>query len=106
VAKRFLNESSFDLMERLEEFARSRGHTLLELALSWLVQQPQVSSVLVGATKPEQVRANVKAGGWTLSAEELNAVNDLTNQTVKDAPWRGDSPVATRWARFLSSFKG
>ena len=51
---------------------------MLELAFSWLAQRPHVSSVIAGATRPEQVEQNVKAVGWTLSAEEMAEVDQIT----------------------------
>jgi aryl-alcohol dehydrogenase-like predicted oxidoreductase len=80
VATRTLTEPNFDLLEKLENFARERGHTLLELAVGWLVSEPQNSSVICGATTPEQLSQNVKAGEWRLSAEELEEVAKLTNR--------------------------
>jgi aryl-alcohol dehydrogenase-like predicted oxidoreductase len=74
----FLTERNFDLVEKLEAFAAGRGHTLLELAVSWLAARPGVASVIAGATKPEQVRANVAAASWRLSPEDLAEVDALT----------------------------
>ena len=70
-------DENFGKVERLERFAKSRGRTLLELAISWLAVQPSVASVIAGATTPEQVRANVAAVGWRLSAEELTEIDRL-----------------------------
>lgn len=71
--------------ESLRRFAETRGHTLLELALSWLAGRPAVSSVIAGATTAEQVRANVAAtGAWELDADELAEVDRLTR--VAPAP--------------------
>jgi aryl-alcohol dehydrogenase-like predicted oxidoreductase len=78
MAQTTLTDENFSIIERLEKFAHDRGHTLLELAVGWLASQPQVSSVISGATSPEQVTDNVKAGNWKLSAEELAEVNKLT----------------------------
>ena len=78
MAQTTLTDENFTIIERLEKFAHDRGHTLLELAVGWLASQPQVSSVISGATSPEQVIDNVKAGNWKLSAEELAEVNKLT----------------------------
>jgi aryl-alcohol dehydrogenase-like predicted oxidoreductase len=104
LAARYLTEASFDILERLEEFARKRGRTLLELALSWVAQQSPVCSVLAGATKPDQVSANVKASGWKLTPEDLFEVNQLTSQNLQDTPFaKGESPVASRRAWFLRS---
>ena len=80
MADRVLTDGNFAMLERLEEFARSHGHSMLELATSWLAAQPQVSSVISGATSPEQVSENVKAAGWKLSADELAEVDRLTAQ--------------------------
>ena len=66
-----LTDANFDVLEGLEEFAGERGHTLLELAFSWLLSRPAVSSVIAGATKPEQVVANAGAAGWHLSDDDL-----------------------------------
>jgi aryl-alcohol dehydrogenase-like predicted oxidoreductase len=78
MAQTMLTDENFSIIERLEKFAHDRGHTLLELAVGWLASQPQVSSVISGATSPEQVTDNVKAGNWKLSAEELAEVSKLT----------------------------
>ena len=66
----------FDRLEALTAFAEEHGHSMLELALCWMASMPAVSSVISGATKPEQVTANVEAlNSWTLSAEELAGVD-------------------------------
>ncbi|MBI4769938.1 MAG: aldo/keto reductase [Chloroflexi bacterium] len=67
----YFTEANFNLLERLEAFAESHGRTLVELAIAWLFNQPQVCSVICGATTPEQVAANAGAAGWELSADEL-----------------------------------
>ena len=65
-------DSNFDLLEALERYAADRGRTILDLALSWLASDPAVSSVIAGATKPEQIEANVASTlAWQLSAEEF-----------------------------------
>jgi aryl-alcohol dehydrogenase-like predicted oxidoreductase len=73
-----LSDEKMDRVEKLIAFAETRGHTLLELAMSWLAAEPLVSSIIAGATKPEQVKANVEAVGWKLTAEELAEVDALT----------------------------
>ncbi|MFO7960563.1 MAG: aldo/keto reductase [Nitriliruptoraceae bacterium] len=64
----------------LEAFAGDAGHTLLELAISWLACQRPVASVIAGATRPEQVQANSAAAGWRLTSEELAEVDRLTGR--------------------------
>ena len=78
MAKQVMTEQNFTTLERLAEFARGHGHTLVELAMSWLACQPVVSSVISGATRPEQVTENVKACGWKLSPEEGKEVDAIT----------------------------
>ena len=65
-------------MERLEKFCAQRGHTLLELAFTWLLARPTVASVIVGATKPEQVEQNAKASEGTFTPEELAEIDEIT----------------------------
>jgi len=74
------NDANFVIAERLEAFAAARGHTLLELAFSWLAARPQVASVIAGATSPQQLEQNVKAVDWKLGAEENAEVDRLTRQ--------------------------
>ncbi len=73
----YLTDANFNLLDRLRAFAEARGHTLLELAIAWLLGQPQISSVIAGATRPEQVEANAAAAGWTLTADELAEVRKV-----------------------------
>jgi aryl-alcohol dehydrogenase-like predicted oxidoreductase len=75
---RFTTDTNVRIAEALKAFAAARGHTLLELAFSWLASWPQVASVIAGATSPEQVRANAAAVNWSLTREELAEVDRLT----------------------------
>jgi aryl-alcohol dehydrogenase-like predicted oxidoreductase len=75
--ERTMSDRRFDLVEQLEAFATERGHSLLELAMSWLAGLPHIASVIAGATKPEQVRANAAAVSWTLSAEDRAALDAI-----------------------------
>jgi aryl-alcohol dehydrogenase-like predicted oxidoreductase len=77
-ADRFANARNFDRVEQLEAFAKERGHSILELAFSWLVAQPVVASVIAGATSPEQVRTNAEAAKWELLSEDLSEVDRIT----------------------------
>ena len=78
LADRYLTDRNWPVAEHLGDFAEQRGHTLLELAFSWLLAQAPVSSVIAGATRPEQLEQNVKAGGWVLTAEDLAEVDRIT----------------------------
>jgi aryl-alcohol dehydrogenase-like predicted oxidoreductase len=75
---RFQNDATTRKVEALRTFAEQRGHTLLELAMSWLAAQPLVGSVMAGATSPEQIEANAKAVTWSLSADDLAEVDKIT----------------------------
>lgn len=72
-----LSDESLTLVEALRDFARSEGHTLLELAFAWLLARPVVASVIAGATKPEQVVANVAAAAWPLTDADVSAVDTI-----------------------------
>jgi len=76
--KQILSDENFDMVEKLSAFAEARGHSLLDLAFGWLASQPHVASVIAGATKPEQIEANVAAGKWELTAEEIEEVNRIS----------------------------
>ncbi|HKV54394.1 MAG TPA: aldo/keto reductase [Candidatus Binataceae bacterium] len=73
-----LTEGNFATLQRLEKFAGDHGHSMLELAVGWLAGQQQVTSVICGATRPEQISENVKAFSWKLSSDELKEVDKLT----------------------------
>jgi aryl-alcohol dehydrogenase-like predicted oxidoreductase len=75
---RYVTPRNEDIVERLQAFTQKRGHTMLELAFSWLASRPQVSSVIAGATRVEQVEQNVRAIDWTLSAEDLAEIDAIT----------------------------
>jgi aryl-alcohol dehydrogenase-like predicted oxidoreductase len=73
----YLTEDKFDRVEALEKWGAEHGHTLLEIAIAGLLAQPTVASVIAGATKPEQVRANAAAAEWIPTSEELAEINRL-----------------------------
>ena len=78
LADRYITDANWAIVESLENFCAQRGRTLLDLAIAWLAARPQISSVIAGATKPEQVEQNVRAAEWTLSAEELAEVDRIS----------------------------
>ena len=77
LAKRYLTDENWNSVERLSKFASARGHTLLELAFSWLAARPTVSSIIAGATKPEQVEMNAKAAEWVLTRDDMTEIDAL-----------------------------
>jgi aryl-alcohol dehydrogenase-like predicted oxidoreductase len=77
LAGRDIDQAQFDRIEALQGFAEERGHTVLELAIAALASTPGIDTVIAGATKPEQVRANGDAGDWRLSEDELASLAAL-----------------------------
>lgn len=75
--QQYMTPENYTRVERLSAWAASRDHTLGDLAHAWLLAHPQVSSVISGATKLEQVQANVKAADWALTPAEMEEVNRL-----------------------------
>ena len=78
--KELLTERHLDMVEALVAFAEARGRTLLELAVSWLLSCPVVASVIAGATRPEQVRANAAAGAWSMTGAERAEIDAIVHQ--------------------------
>ncbi|MDP9317795.1 MAG: aldo/keto reductase, partial [Actinomycetota bacterium] len=73
-----LQNADFDLIEALETFAAERSVSILDVAIGWLVSQPYIGSVIAGATSAEQVVANVNAGKWEPTDQDLAALDELT----------------------------
>ena len=74
------SDKNFNRVEALDGWAREHGHTLLELAVSWLLARPQVASVIAGATKADQARANAAAAEWELTASDLDEIDALLDK--------------------------
>ncbi|HEY6938965.1 MAG TPA: aldo/keto reductase [Terriglobales bacterium] len=74
---KLLDEVHLQTVEALARFAESRGHTLLELAFSWLLARPVVPSVIAGATSAQQIRSNAAAVGWKLTPADLAEVDRI-----------------------------
>lgn len=80
----WLSDENLAIVEELLIFCVERGRTVLELAFSWLAARPVVSSVIAGATRPEQVKANASAATWKLTPEDLAEVDRiLANQPLE-----------------------
>jgi aryl-alcohol dehydrogenase-like predicted oxidoreductase len=72
-----LNDKNFDKLEAMSAWAEERGHDMLDLAFAWLLGHPVVSSVIAGATRPEQVAANATTAAWKLTPAEVEEVSKL-----------------------------
>lgn len=70
--------SRFDILEKLEEFARERGLSVLQVAIGSLLGRAAVSSVIAGAMNPEQVSANIAASSWVASSADWQALDRIT----------------------------
>lgn len=79
--QRYMTAENYTIVEQLEALAKENGRHLNELAHAWLLAQPQVSSVISGATKPEHVQANAKAAEWILSSEELARADEILGKS-------------------------
>ncbi|MDP6822194.1 MAG: aldo/keto reductase [Dehalococcoidia bacterium] len=90
IADRHINDESFDLLESLERFASERGHTIVELAFAWLLAHPEVSSVIAGATRVEQVVQNAAASEWELTAADMAELDGILPGTP--GPGTGNLP--------------
>jgi aryl-alcohol dehydrogenase-like predicted oxidoreductase len=76
--ERYMTQENWRIVDELTAFAKAKGHTLLELAFAWLIAHPRLSSVIAGATRPEQVEQNVTAAAWKFGTSEVAEVNRLT----------------------------
>lgn len=81
--QRYFTPENFAKVEKLRAWAEGRDHTMAELAIAWLLAQPQISSVIAGVTGPEQVQANAQAATWHLTPDEEKEV-----RLILDAPWK------------------
>lgn len=80
----YLVEENYEVVERLKAFAQERGISPVQIALTWLLARPTVSTVIPGASRPEQVYANAATGSIELSTHDLNELNALVDEVVGD----------------------
>ena len=76
---RFLTDSNYDVLEKLEQFAQERDHTIGELAIAWLLNNSSIDSVISGATSEEQVVNNAKAAEWELTTDDMESLDEILN---------------------------
>ncbi len=83
--RRYLNTyatpSNYTIIHKLTAFAETRGHTLADLAIAWVLSEQAVASVLVGASSAEQMAANTEVASWTLTGEEVEEVREILENT-------------------------
>jgi aryl-alcohol dehydrogenase-like predicted oxidoreductase len=90
--QRFMNDDVLSRVQSLAPIAEQAGLTMAQLAITWVLQNPNVSSAIVGATRPEQLADNVKASGVRLDAEVLKAIDAALDPIVERDPARTESP--------------
>ncbi len=73
----YMAEENYDKLEALMAWAQEREHSMTELAHAWLLGRPQISSVISGATRLDQVRSNAKGADWVLSGQDMTALNAI-----------------------------
>jgi len=95
--KRWMSDDVLTGVQKLQPIADEVGLTMAQLAIAWVLQNPNVASAIIGASRPDQVAANVKASGVTLSAETLASIDDAIGSLAERDPALTQSP-ATREA--------
>jgi aryl-alcohol dehydrogenase-like predicted oxidoreductase len=81
--KRFLNDDLLGRVAALAPVAEEAGLSMAQLAVAWVLQNPNVSAAIIGATRPEQVRENVKASGIRLDPEVLQRIDEVLGDAVR-----------------------
>ena len=91
--KGFLRDEVLEKVQRLKPLADEAGLSLAQLAIAWVLANPNVSSAIVGASRPEQVRDNAAAAGKKLDADLLTAIDDVLGDVVESDPSKTKSPA-------------
>ena len=89
---RWLEDDVLERVQQLRPIADEAGLTMAQLAIAWVLQNPNVSSAIIGASRPEQVTENAKAAGVTLDADVLKAIDDAVGDVVERDPAKTRSP--------------
>jgi aryl-alcohol dehydrogenase-like predicted oxidoreductase len=92
--KRWLTDEVLSTVQRLRPLADQAGLTMAQLAVAWVLQNPNVSSAIVGATRPDQLEDNAKAAGVRLDADLLKAIDDILDPLVERDPAKTESPTS------------
>ncbi|MDH2416806.1 aldo/keto reductase family protein [Nocardioides sp. CER19] len=90
---RYLNDDVLTRVQRLKPLAEQAGLSQAQLAVAWVLQNPNVSAAIIGASRPEQVTENVKAAGVTLEADLMAAIDDALGDAVERDPGKTVSPA-------------
>jgi aryl-alcohol dehydrogenase-like predicted oxidoreductase len=90
---RWLDEDVLTRVQQLKPLADQAGLTMAQLAIAWVLQNPNVSSAIIGASRPEQVHDNVKASGVKLDADLLKAIDEIVEPVTERNPAKTESPA-------------
>jgi aryl-alcohol dehydrogenase-like predicted oxidoreductase len=88
----WMRDEVLTAVQNLKPIAEKEGLTLAQLAVAWVLQNPNVSSAIIGATKPAQIKENVKASGVKLSTETMKAIDDVLGKLPERDPEKTKSP--------------
>ena len=75
--------ATLDMVEQLKKIAERNGHTSAQLAISWVLRRPEVTSAIVGARRPSQIAETVGAGNWNLSNDDIEEIEKLLAEREK-----------------------
>lgn len=89
---RWLRDEVLTAVQKLKPIAANEGLTLAQLAVAWVLQNPNVSSAIIGATKPEQIKENVVASGVKLSRETISQIDRALGKLPEKDPAKTESP--------------
>lgn len=89
---RFMRDEVLSAVQDLKPIASDLGLSMAQLAVAWVLQNPNVSSAIIGASKPEQVRDNVKAAGVKLDADVMARIDETLGSLIERDPSRTESP--------------
>ena len=89
---RWLQDDLLSAVQKLQPIAADEGLTMGQLAVAWVLQNENVSSAIIGATKPAQIKENVKASGVKLSKETMSAIDRALDGFVERDPSKTVSP--------------
>jgi aryl-alcohol dehydrogenase-like predicted oxidoreductase len=92
--KRWLNDATLGAVQQLRPLADEAGLSLAQLAVAWTLQNRNVSAAIIGATRPGQVRENVKAAGVKLDSELMSRIDEVLGQVIERDPARTESPAS------------
>jgi aryl-alcohol dehydrogenase-like predicted oxidoreductase len=88
----WMRDEVLTAVQNLRPIAEKEGLTLAQLAVAWVLQNPNVSSAIIGATKPAQIKENVKASGVKLSTETMKAIDAVLGKLPERDPEKTKSP--------------